>query len=179
MQAYAEVREQFPTLDLRLGAENMWDEVFHSRSRAGTIPPLGDGPAFLFELPVDALPVRFEEQIFQFRRQGLLPVMAHPERYQMLWDDQETVQRLAGECALLVDLAALVGHHGKPQAKAARWLVENGLAHAVASDVHTPDDLRGAAEGIAWIEKKLGSPTVMRLLCDHPREILAGRHPEQ
>src|SRR5262249_1910915 len=88
-QAMAAACADLPrALELRLGAENMWDEVFHARSRDGSIPTLGDAPAFLFELPVDALPVNLEAQIFEFRRQGLLPVMAHPERYQKLWDNE-------------------------------------------------------------------------------------------
>ena len=37
---------------------------------------------------------------------------------------------------------------------------------------------RGKAEGIAWIEKRLGRAGVLRLLDDGPRAILAGEIPD-
>jgi hypothetical protein len=56
-------------------------------------------------------------------------------------------------------------------------MLKNGIAHAAASDSHTPNDVRVAAEGIAWIRKKLGDDAVTRLLDHAPRRILAGQHP--
>jgi hypothetical protein len=56
----------------------------------------------------------------------------------------------------------------------ARHLVEDGLAVAVTSDAHTVEDVRSAAEGIAWIQKRLGKAGVTRLLDDGPRMALLG-----
>jgi protein-tyrosine phosphatase len=163
---------------LRLAAENMWDDVFFGRIAGKAFPRYDDGPAFLVEVPVQQLPPRMEEQLFEFRVQRLLPVLAHPERYVPLWKDWDRVVRLAESCALVVDLAALDGQHGRDQAKLARRLVEEGVAHACASDVHTPEDVRGAAAGIAWIKKRLGPAAVTRLLAEHPRRIVAGELPD-
>ena len=47
--------------------------------------------------------------------------------------------RQIGRCAaLVVDLAALDGAHGPERGKAARHILEEGLCHAVASDLHQP-----------------------------------------
>ena len=46
-----------------------------------------------------------------------------------------------------------------------------------ASDAHTAEDVRLAAEGIAWIRKKVGERAVTELLDRAPRAILAGEHP--
>lgn len=165
-------------LALSLAAENMWDGVFYERTRSQwTVPAYDGGPAFLVELPVAQLPVGVVDQMFEFRLHGKLPVLAHPERYRALWKDADTVARLAEQCAMVVDLGAVAGYHGRAEAKAARRMLERGIAHAAASDAHTPSDVRVAAEGIRWIEKKLGSAAVERLLCDNPRRILAGDHP--
>src|SRR5262249_8531404 len=77
---------------------------------------------FLFELPVQQMPPRVEERLFAIRRAPgrLLPVMAHPERYAALWDDQDRVARLRTQAALVIDLGALDGAHGRAQCKAAR-----------------------------------------------------------
>jgi protein-tyrosine phosphatase len=164
-------------LVLGLGVENMWDEVFYERAKAGTVQGYGDGPAFLFELHPREIPPGLMDQIFAFRRAGRQPVLAHPERYEPLWDNVSLVEQLAQECALLVDLGAVAGRHGKRQEKAARHLLKNGLAHAVASDVHTVEDLQGTAEGIEWIRRKLGEQALEMLLSTNPRRILDGEHP--
>ncbi len=163
---------------LHLAAENMWDDVFFERSQRDAIPSYDDGDAFLFELRPAELPLGLTDHIFKLRMAGKLPVMAHPERYQRLWDDPDLVDRLRREVAFVIDLGAIAGYHGKKEHKAARRYVEEGFAHAVASDAHTPEDVARAAEAIAWIDKRLGKRTVTRLLDEGPRQILLGELPE-
>jgi protein-tyrosine phosphatase len=162
---------------LSLGAENMWDEVFFERMRDDTILGYDDGPAFLVEFPIDQLAPGLEERLFDFRMRDRLPVIAHPERYRPLWKDRDRLIRIGGEAALVVDLGAVAGYHGRKRAKAARWMIKSGVAHAAASDAHTTGDVRIAAEGIAWIRKKVGEAEVDRLLRINPKRILAGEHP--
>lgn len=164
-------------LRLPLAAENMWDSTLYERMAQDRIPSYDGGPAFLVEFPPAMLPVGLSERIFDLRRRGRLPVIAHPERYVPLWSSPDQLDALRNECALVVDLAALAGHHGRKQGKAARRYLEEGLVHAVASDIHSPADLRGAAEGMAWIKKRLGDRALTRLLDEAPRRILAGEHP--
>jgi protein-tyrosine phosphatase len=163
---------------LRLAAENMWDDVFLSRLHAGTIPAYDDGPAFLFELRPALLPMGLTETLFKLRLAGRVPVLAHPERYAPLWEDAAMVSKLRGMCAFVIDLGAVAGAHGRMEAKAARRYVEDGTAHAVASDAHNLGDIKLAAEGIAWIRKRCGDRAVTRLLSDAPRAILAGELPD-
>lgn len=164
-------------VELSLAAENMWDEVFHERLEAGDIPSYDDGPAFLVEFPVTQLAPKLEEHLFALRLRRRLPVIAHPERYQPLWRDRDRLVRLGADAALVIDLGAVAGYHGRREAKAARWMVKNRVAHAAASDAHGPGDIRVAAAGIAWIRKKMGEAEVRRLLDENPRRILAGEHP--
>ena len=179
--AYASTREALAAaalpLELGLAAENFWDHVFFARSRDGSFPRYDDGKAFLFEITPAEVPARFEDTLFELRTRGFLPVMAHPERYAPFWGDLDRLERIGRSCALVVDLGALAGYHGFRQGRAARKLVLEGLAHAAASDVHSPADVRAAAEGIAWIRKKKGEDAVTELLSQNPRRILGGEHP--
>jgi protein-tyrosine phosphatase len=178
--AYADVRKALPdgSVTLHLGAENMWDEVFLERSIARKIPSYTGDNAFLFELPVQQMPPGLEQHLFVLHRAGRLPVMAHPERYTGLWEDPDRVETLRRQAALVIDLGALDGAHGTKQCKMARWMVDEGLCHAAATDCHQPSDLRAAGAGIAWIRKRLGESGVKRLLVEGPRQILNGDLPE-
>lgn len=169
-------RPHHPTL--RLGAENMWDDVFYQRASEDKIPGYRGTVAFLVEIPPPLMPPLMIDQLFKWRMSGKVPVLAHPERYHALWDDDELAAQLRNHCAFLVDLAAVGGFHGKREMKAARHLLEKGLATAVATDAHQLGDLQQAAEGLRWIEKKLGHAAVERLFDHAPRAILGGELPE-
>ncbi|HKE14764.1 MAG TPA: CpsB/CapC family capsule biosynthesis tyrosine phosphatase [Kofleriaceae bacterium] len=166
-------------LRLALAAENMWDSTLFARIQSDAIPSYDDGRAFLVEFVPSHLPPTLFQSVFDLRRRGRLPVIAHPERYQPLWSAPDLVIKLRADCALVVDLAAVAGYHGRREGKAARGFLEQGLAHAVASDIHSAADLRGAAEGVAWIKKRLGERALSQLLDENPRRILAGEHPDR
>jgi len=175
-QAYTQVdgarQRHHPTL--RLGAENMWDHVFFERHEKGAIPAYADSLAFLVEVPPQILPPNLIERLFALRLAGRVPVLAHPERYHALWDDDTRATELRRSCVFLIDLPALAGFHGRREAKQARHFIEAGLATAVATDAHEPGDVEQAAQGLAWIAKRLGSAVADRLFGAAPRAILAG-----
>jgi protein-tyrosine phosphatase len=163
---------------LRLGAESMWDDVFIKRLASNEIPKDRGTSAFLVEIPPPLRPPGMIDQLFKLRIKRMVPVLAHPERYQPLWDDDALARSLRSVCAFVVDLGAVAGFHGKRETKAARHLLETGLACAVATDAHQVGDLQQAAAGLAWIEKKLGHAAVVRLFDHAPRAILAGELPD-
>ena len=108
---------------LGLGAENYWDEIFLDRVRTGEIPSYDGGPAFLFEIPPPLMPAGIENRLFELRMAGKLPVMAHPERYHAIQVQIPRARALGRSAALLVDLGALAGAHGRAEMKTARQLL--------------------------------------------------------
>ncbi len=169
-------RPGHPTL--RLGAESMWDDVFIRRLAEDQLPCYRDTSAFLVEVPPPLLPPGMLDQLFKLRLRSKLAVLAHPERYQPLWGDDELARSLRRVCAFVIDLGAVAGFHGRRETRAARHLLETGLACAVATDLHQIGDLQQAAAGLAWIDKKLGHAAVTRLFDHAPRAILAGELPD-
>jgi protein-tyrosine phosphatase len=181
-QAFAQVSREvaaaLPGVRLGLGAENFWDDVFHGRLREGKHPSYDGGPAFLFEVDPLLMPPGIENELFQMRLRGQLPVMAHPERYGAVQRDIDWAAKLGRSAAMVIDLGALEGAHGRQEMKTARRLVQEGLAHAAASDVHDPADQGAVAAGMAWIRKQHGQAVLDHLLDENPRRILAGELPD-
>jgi protein-tyrosine phosphatase len=179
--ALAELRETVatanPALHVRLGAENYWDEIFIERLRQHSLPCYDGRRAFLFEVNPVLLPPRLEEMLFEIRLGGYLPVMAHPERCLPIQREAGFAEMLAKQAALVVDLEAVAGGGRRAETKAARRLVEDGVAHAAASDLHSPDAAPDVGRGIAWIAKRLGEAGLARLLEENPRRILLGELP--
>ena len=175
---HADARAAGVTARLGLGAENFWDDVLHRRLREQSVPRYGDGVAFLFEVNPQFMPPALDNELFQMRVAGLLPVMAHPERYVAIQRDITLAEKIGRHAVLMIDLGALDGAHGRAEMKTARKLVLEGLAHAAASDIHRPEDQTTVAAGMAWIRKQLGEAGLETMLAENPRRLLAGELPE-
>jgi protein-tyrosine phosphatase len=179
--AHQAVTQELPGADaprLGLAAENFWDHVLLERLPDLSMPSYAGGPAFLFEVSPQLMPAGIEASLFSLRVRGRLPVMAHPERYLAVQQQLDRAEALGRVAALVVDLAAIDGAHGKPEMRTVRQLLCEGLVHAAATDIHRPEDQRAVAAGMAWVKKQLGPAALEQLLAENPRRILSGDMPE-
>jgi protein-tyrosine phosphatase len=128
----------------------------------------------LIEFPPQAFPARAAARMFDLKRVGLRPVLAHPERYRPVWSDDGCLDPLldAG-VVLLLDVCALVGKYGKASQGAAEKLLEEDSYEAACSDAHRPEDAETVARAIERLEALVGLQERNRLLRDGPRGILA------
>lgn len=140
-QREAEIRHAFERMrgraavELRLGYEltpapPLLDEDPHRYVLEGTDRVLLEVP---FTGPAD-LVFALGEHI---ESAGLRPVIAHPERTEVVLDDPLVAEELAARgWTLQVNATSLTGRHGE-EPEALGWsLVERGLASVVASDGH-------------------------------------------
>jgi protein-tyrosine phosphatase len=175
-QAHAALAH-WPALPEReLASEHFFDDVVFQRLLSGEGLPYPGNAAVLLEFYDSSFPPRVEQLLSQLRRRGLTPVIAHPERYRVVWDRPGLLDRLldAGAVALL-DVAALVGKYGRQPQRCAERLLEGGSYHAACSDAHRVRDVDEVARGIELIQRRYGAAEVDVLLRAGPLEILAGR----
>ena len=70
---------------------------------------------------------------------GYVPVVAHPERYAFLSEEEDAVCKLkAIGCLLQINKGSLEGRFGRNAFYASRRFMEQRLADVVASDAHSP-----------------------------------------
>jgi protein-tyrosine phosphatase len=129
----------------------------------------------LLEAPFDGLEVLVEPAA-ELRARGFGVVLAHPER---------AAGVLAGGCRILrreimagaltqVSVSSLTGAHGH-EAQVSAWaLVDNGLAHVLASDAHSPRRAPCLEDGIDRLLAGGATFATARRLVDlRPRELVA------
>jgi len=102
--------------------------------------------------------------------QGVVPILAHPERYAVCTPELGARWRKAG-AALQVDATTLRGESRR--AARARALLEAGCASIVASDNH--GDGRSIAAAVDWLTSHGGAAQAQLLAVDNPASILADR----
>lgn len=117
------------------------------------------------------------EILGRLREGGMLPIITHPERNQILQQRFETVERWVGEGSFLqVTAASLTGLFGSAARKYSERLIERGLVHFVASDAHDTSyrttRLDAAHE---WLTDRYGEEYADTLLSDNPRATIEGR----
>jgi protein-tyrosine phosphatase len=107
----------------------------------------------LLEFPYAGWPLSLHEWVFRLVTRRITPVIAHPERNADVQANPDELRPLVDAGALVqITAASLDGRIGRSSRAAAKALIEQGLAHLLASDAHTPDireaGLLAAAEAV-------------------------------
>ena len=158
-----------------LASEHFFDDVVFQRLLTGEGLPYPGGAAVLLEFYDSSFPPRVERLLGQLRERGLLPVIAHPERYRVIWERPSVLDRLLDSGAVaLLDVAALVGKYGRQPQRCAERLLESESYHAACSDAHRLRDVPDVAKGIELVRRRYGEGEVDALFRRGPLEILAG-----
>jgi protein-tyrosine phosphatase len=174
-QALAVLRGASPgEIEIRGGGEIALDRLPHlgeeERARLG----LGGNPRLLLlETPYYSWPLDFSRTCADLRREGIQPVVAHPERNPDVIDQPTLLEDVVRRGAVVQITAASVdGRLGPRIAQCSRRLLELGLAHVIASDAHGP----GIREtGLSAAVRAVGDSALGRWMVeDAPAALLAG-----
>lgn len=176
----AELRERVgDALQLHLGGEiaihtESFDEILE---RPDHVVPLADSRYLLLELDWQGLGPQPESLLFELNIAQWKSVIAHPERVSWLMDDRSLVRRLVSNGALMqITAMSITGDLGKPAQDAAYWLLENGLAHFVASDAHDlTRRLPGLGKAYEEVRTVWGDEMTDELFVHNPRAVLENR----
>ena len=146
----------------------------------GTLPLLGDWqgmPVVLLEFPHGQLPVGSEKLIAWMIRNGVRPLVAHPERNKDILRDFDRVAPLVAEGALLqVTADSVSGGFGPFAKQRSIELLERGWVTILASDAHNLEHRPPRLEaGRAAAAEIVGEEESWRMVRDRPRAI-AARH---
>jgi protein-tyrosine phosphatase len=158
---------------VHLASEHFFDDLVFGRLTRGEGLPYPGGRSVLVEFGGTQFPMRAQHRFFDVRRAGLVPVLAHPERYEPVWRDDTCLDPLLDAGAhLLLDVCALVGKYGRAPQQAAEKLLEEDAYEAACSDAHRPRDVEEVVRAIDRLEELVGAREAKRLLADGPREII-------
>lgn len=129
---------------------------------------LGGSHARLVEFPRRGLPPEATDQLLYIRSEGLVPVVAHPERYHGCTVDTIAKWRALG-AVIQCDAMALLG--GGPMTEFAREMLGAGLVDVLASDNH--GDRRSLATAVLWLTEIGATEQAVMLTTDNPALLLS------
>ena len=163
--------------EVHLGAEVHLDGDVRAALGDGSRLLLAKGPYVLLELP-DTFPLAaVEDLVFRLGLDGIVTLLAHPERIGQLLRHPAQLRRLVSLGATgQLTASSIAGDFGAPcRTTSEAWLSE-GLLHVVASDAH---DLRRRPPRLdrarSAVDALLGEASAREIFVDRPRAILEGR----
>lgn len=105
--------------------------------RSGIALPLANSRYLLIEFPSTGIPSYARQVFAELISDGYVPIIAHPEKNKAIIQNPTLLFDLISNGAISqVTCASLIGKYGKDVQRFAIALLENGLAHLVASDAH-------------------------------------------
>lgn len=167
-------RQAGVAIQLVLGGEAYVAPDIANQVRDGLAFTINNGRYVLVEWPFDQYPAYSDQAIFDLQVVGLIPIMAHAERYRVIQRDPERIIPLIERGVLIqVTSGSLLGDLGLEAKRTAETLLVRDMAHVLASDSHSidrrPPVLNEAYHRAAQL---IGEDRARSLVIDTPRQIV-------
>jgi len=161
-------------LQLMMGAEVFGADNVAEGLSSGRILTLNAGNHVLLEFWTDDQPDRVNRVLDSVSALGLVPVIAHPERYHFVQGNLQLAGQWAGRGFLLqLNKGSVLGLLGRKSQSAAHALLEARLADVVASDGHSPYQRTPTLHEVyLYIAERYSRAYADSLLRETPRRIV-------
>jgi tyrosine-protein phosphatase YwqE len=131
------IQEKNIEITIDAAAEYYLDEYFVKQiENDEQLLTFGDN-YLLFETNFLSEPLNINEFIFLATTKGYKPILAHPERYVYLQNNQQRLADLIDRGVLFqLNVSSILGVYSKPIQSLANKLIDLGFAHLLGSDCH-------------------------------------------
>ena len=142
--------------------------------QSGRLATLNGSRYLLLELWNSTWLPETERVIFELQLYGVVPIIAHPERYRAIQQDPARLASLLRQGVMTqLTASSLVGTQGNTARRAAETLLKKGLIHCIASDAHGLHTRPpGVLRGLQCAERLLGQSSVYQMIETRPSAII-------
>jgi len=124
-------------ITIEVASEYYADEYFEKLLDARDILSFGDKNYLLFELSYFTPPHDLEDLVYEIKRKGYTPILAHPERYLYLHDSLDKYRDIKDMGLLFqLNINSISGFYNKDIQRVAEWLISNSMVDFLGSDTH-------------------------------------------
>ena len=124
-------------INIHLGNEIFIDEAILDFLKKKLVFTLNNTKCVLIELPFHNRIINLEDIIYEIKHAGLIPVIAHPERYSYFQKDYDLVSELRNEGVMFQgNFSSILGYYGKDAMKLMKYMLKNGYIDFLGTDIH-------------------------------------------
>lgn len=130
----------------------------------------------LIELPSITIPTYVNKIIRELILEGIIPIIAHPERHSLIREDCLPLVEWIEQGALVqLNAGSLLGLMGKRIQQFAQYLMKNRMVHVLASDGHNTKTRKPILTDAYRLVSELGSNDEVELFQTNAQAILHGK----
>lgn len=168
------IAEEGLDIKLHIGAEGYISNDLPKLIEAGEVPTMGNSKYVLFELPLRAKVMYISEVINKLINMKLIPIIAHPERYEVVQDDPNLAIEWVEDGALLQsNFASIIGRYGTKAKETLYKLLDANAVHFLGTDNHRAGSIYTRMDDIKReFRKRIGKDKFYELTELNPRCIL-------
>ena len=124
-------------VDILAGLEIYIHPEVPKKYEKGEVWGLNSKKYLLIELPMEQLPIYTEDVLYNLKLQGVVPIIAHPERNYQLLKNISIVESLVEDgCLLQMNSGSITGRYGRTVKEFSCELIKRNLVHLIGSDAH-------------------------------------------
>lgn len=161
-------------MNLWLGAEIHINALLDLESPVATLN--GNGKYVLIELPLSDMPHDVLKRFEHLTNQGIIPILAHPERNSVILKKLQYVYDFIQKGVLIqLNAGSILGKFGKKVKHAAIEMLSQQWVHFVASDSHSPTNrTMSLSPAYHAVENQFGQEVAERLFRVQPYKAVIG-----
>ncbi|MCX8074600.1 MAG: hypothetical protein N2749_03335 [Clostridia bacterium] len=131
------LKEKNLDIELLLGNEVFITENIFYLIKNNKVCTINNSRYLLIELPRNDKIFNIDNYIFALKNCGIIPIIAHPERYRYVQENPNILIEYIEKGALFqLNTESLIGSYGRASKKTAKILVENNMVQFLATDSH-------------------------------------------
>lgn len=154
-QIKKELEKQNIDINICLGNEIFINNNICELIETDTIHTLNNTKYILVEFPFHNQIVNLEDIIYELKIKGLVPIIAHPERYSYFQENYKEVDKLREEGFIFQgNYASITGYYGKQSQKLLKYMLKKQYIDYLGTDIHRVDKAY-VLDNFEKIEKKI------------------------
>lgn len=168
------IKEKQIDIQLHCGSEIYITQNLINLIKENKASTLADSKYVLFELPMNNNVKYLNDIIFEIKSFGMLPIIAHPERYAYVQEDPNILVQLIEQGALFQgNYGSIIGKYGSYAKQTMKKLLKANMIHFLGTDCHRKNDIYSKMkEIIIELEKTINKEEIEKLSTLNPSYIL-------
>lgn len=135
------LKKEFNDINLYLGNEVFINNNIEELLNNNEISTINGSKYLLIELPLHNKIKNATDMIYELRIKGIIPIIAHPERYEFVQKNPDSVDELIEEGAILQsNYGSIIGVYGEHAKKTMKKLLKKNVISVLATDIHFPNN---------------------------------------
>lgn len=138
------------------------------------LPTINESKYLLMELPMHSEILYLDNIIYNLETNGIIPIIAHPERYSYVQKNPKMLQDLINKGVLFqANYGSIIGRYGKDAEKTLKRLLKSNMIHFLGTDTHRSGSVYTQMDKILKkLEKLIGKEKLELLSKTNPQKVL-------